>query len=445
MGKQLKAHRFAELLPMMTEMEWSALMEDIRLNGQQEPIVLYQGQILDGRNRWRAIMKLNGQPQFTRFKGSEAEALAFVKSKLMHRNLTDSQKAAVAVQYLPTFEKLAISRQKRNGKEPVPSSPNGQARDHLGEFFGVSGRYISDARFIFESDPKLFKEVFDGRLPITRAKRLMIRKKRTAEIKRKALVPVPSDFEFIQGPAGFELQKMNRGKFRLVFWDPPYNLKFKYDGDPTHDDLPRSEYYHMIERVLAEIFELLTADGTLCLMISEEHVHRFGVMLEERGFTLRRLIVWHESFGQMGTRNFGRTCRFIWYATKHPSNFVFDESALLTPAKRSLIYKDKRAMPGGKVLDALWDFSRVAGTFSERIPDEGIPTQLPIELLKRIVAGFTDPGDWVLDPMCGTGTTARACLALGRKCVSIDRSKKYIAIAKRELGTMPAVEGKRHA
>jgi phage terminase large subunit-like protein len=57
-------------------------------------------------------------------------------------------------------------------------------------------------------------------------------------------------------------------------------------------------------------------------------------MLENAGLHVRRLIVWHESFGQAGNKNFGRTCRFIWYAVKDP-NYVFNEHAALTESKRA--------------------------------------------------------------------------------------------------------------
>jgi DNA modification methylase len=193
----------------------------------------------------------------------------------------------------------------------------------------------------------------------------------------------------------------------------------------------------MISSAVEIARELLTPDGTLCMMICEEHIDLFGQIIRAAGFHVRRLIVWFESFGQAGKGNFGRTTRFIWYATKSKDSFVFNEHELLTIAKRESVYGDKRFMPGGKVLDSLWeDCPRVCGTYGERVPDEGVPTQLPEKLVERIVAGFTEPGDSVVDFFAGTGTTARAALSLGRKCVLIDRSKKYIDIARRELRTM---------
>jgi DNA modification methylase len=297
---------------------------------------------------------------------------------------------------------------------------------------------------IFERDPKLFQEVFDGRLPVTRAKRIVhqnIRRDQARAVARSGRLVHPDECMIIVGDAVKESEKLPRGKFRLIFEDPPYNLGFAYDADPTRDQLSPAKYLDMIRRTVQQGAELLTPDGTYCLMICEEWVVDFGLILREAGLHVRRLIVWHESFGQAGHNNFGRTCRFIWYAVKNPDKFVFDAASILTESKRSTVYADKRAMPNGKVPDALWDFSRIAGTFSERMPDAGIPTQLPIDLVKRAVRCFTEVGDSVLDRFGGTGTTARAAIQCGRKCVTVERSKRYAAIIKRELLRMSERKG----
>jgi hypothetical protein len=122
--KGLKPHRFAELLPLMTEAEYHALKSDIAANRQRDDIELYEGKILDGRNRHRACIELGVKPRTRHFKGSESDALAFVYSKAVHRNMTDSQKAASAVKMLPHFEKLAHSNGKVAKVELVPPLPS---------------------------------------------------------------------------------------------------------------------------------------------------------------------------------------------------------------------------------------------------------------------------------------------------------------------------------
>lgn len=434
--KKLEAHPLAEMLPMMSEPEYIALRDSIRDHKQSDPIELFEGKILDGRNRYRACLELGIEPKLKEFAGKDP--IQHVYARAVHRNMSDSQKAAAAVNFLPHFERINAAKKAKSVEflGDGGTSSTGKSRDLAGSLFGVSGRYVADARTLFENDKKLFKEVFEGRLPLTRAKRLVIRKARTVQAKAAVKNGGEADLNncsIITGDCLAEMEKLGRAQFRLIFADPPYNLGFKYDSDPTRDQLPESKYHELTLRWIEQCAELLTPDGTLCWMIPEEHVAWTFTCLRQQKLHIRRLIVWHESFGQAGQNNFGRTCRYIWYATKHPTNFVFDPSQILVESKRAAVYGDKRAMPGGKVPDALWDFSRVAGTFAERIPDEGIPTQLPVELVKRAVLCFTEPDDKVLDPFGGTGTTARAAISTGRRCVTIERSRKYAAIIRREL------------
>ncbi|HEX8342359.1 MAG TPA: DNA modification methylase [Tepidisphaeraceae bacterium] len=504
----LKPHPFAELLPMMSEADYAALKADVIANGRfNDPAVNYKGMRLDGRNRQRVSDETGIKLPTIEFKGTEADALRYVYSKAVHRNMGDSQKAAAAVNFLPHFEAEAKQRQdearRRGGKSsttdeaaatgiklvsgktraqwraklnqtgrkelerryalhvgwlsgdmwglvngdmvdriiermfgPEQPADTGKSRDAAGGLFGVSGRYVAEARKVRDADPELFRAVFEGRETVNRAKLQLHRRSRASAAKaaaRSGRLVSPDDCTILVGDALREMEKLPRGKFRLVFADPPYNLGFTYDADPTKDALPPIKYCHLTHAWIKEAAELLTPDGALCWMIPEEWVIDAGGTIREVGLHMRRLIVWHESFGQNGKSNFGRTCRFIWYATKSKTDFVFDAGSILVESKRSSVYNDPRAMPDGKVPDALWDFSRVAGTFAERIPDEGIPTQLPVDLVTRAVRCFTEIGDVVLDPFGGTGTTARAALRCGRKCVTIERSRKYAAIIRREL------------
>jgi site-specific DNA-methyltransferase (adenine-specific) len=95
-------------------------------------------------------------------------------------------------------------------------------------------------------------------------------------------------------------------------------------------------------------------------------------------------------------------------------------------------YRDQRANPLGKILDDVWlDIPRLAGTHRERIP--GFPTQLPVKLLHRIVGCASEPGDLVIDPFCGSGTTGVACQELHRRFCGIEASEEYAERARTRL------------
>jgi adenine-specific DNA-methyltransferase len=451
-AEPLPPHPLSQRLPAMNNEEYEALKANVLALGRfTDPAVKFRGFMLDGNNRQRVSIDTGIPLPIVEFEGTELEAEAFVLSKAIRRNLSESQKACAAVHFLPLFENDALSRMKSGGSAPVRQGADehphlkwlGKSTVQAGRMFGVGARSVEMAKSLQKQAPEMFEKVSKGEEVLSRAVRIIKRQQVTREKENKLkLIKKNGGVDaavFLRGDALAEMQKLVGRRFRIIFFDPPYNLGFPYDADPDHDDLPEHTYLHRMAECFKEFRRLLTPDGAVFVMISEEHVEDFGVLLKKAGFHKRRLIVWHESFGEAGSKNFGRTCRFIWYFVMNRDNFVFDETALLTTSKRQSVYGDKRAMPGGKILDALWDFSRLCGTFKERVPDDDVPTQLPRELLKRIIAGFSDPGDEVLDPMCGSGSTAIACAELHRRATCIDRSSKYIRIAKRELAL--ATEG----
>jgi len=91
----MQSHEYADLFPMMGEQDITRLADDIRKNGQADPIITHEGKILDGRNRFKACTMAEVTPTFSEFSGEDA--LAFVISHNLHRrHLTESQRAMVA-------------------------------------------------------------------------------------------------------------------------------------------------------------------------------------------------------------------------------------------------------------------------------------------------------------------------------------------------------------
>src|SRR5262249_9146575 len=92
-----KAHPYADLFPMMTADELDALAADIQANGLRQPIVLYQKQVLDGRNRLLACSRVGVEPTYVEHEGDDDSALALVISlNVQRRDLTPGQRAIVA-------------------------------------------------------------------------------------------------------------------------------------------------------------------------------------------------------------------------------------------------------------------------------------------------------------------------------------------------------------
>ncbi len=98
-------------------------------------------------------------------------------------------------------------------------------------------------------------------------------------------------------------------------------------------------------------------------------------------------------------------------------------------------YRDRRANPAGKIWDDVWGINppipRVRGTFTERLA--GLPTQLPLDLLRPIVGCASDPGNLVVDFFNGSGTTGEACIRSGRRYLGVEKSGRFAELARERL------------
>jgi site-specific DNA-methyltransferase (adenine-specific) len=235
----------------------------------------------------------------------------------------------------------------------------------------------------------------------------------------------------------------------LVFADPPFNIGYLYDG---YDDQKNTQQYlDFSRRWMAAVARVLRPTGSFYLAIGDDYAADLCVIARrELGLHLRNWIIWHYTFGQQPKRKFARSHTHILYFTKDPAEFTFNPDAVRVASARQTTYNDARANPKGKLPDDVWylrpqetpepmfdpagdtwNVSRVCGTFLEREGWHGC--QMPIGVLNRIVAASSNPGDIVLDPFNGSGTTPVSAATLGRHYLAIDQSGGYVAYARKRL------------
>lgn len=178
----MELHPAAQLFPPMSEAELEELVADIQEHGLLEPIITYQGTVLDGCNRLRACELARVQPHFREWKGEGGSPVAFVLSENCHRrHLTASQRAAIAVDALPLFEQEAKERHRAlSGTRGQPGEvvanvppPAPKSREQAAQLTGAGARYVQEAKAVKEADPELFAQVRAGQVTLrTAAKKL---------------------------------------------------------------------------------------------------------------------------------------------------------------------------------------------------------------------------------------------------------------------------------
>jgi DNA modification methylase len=211
------------------------------------------------------------------------------------------------------------------------------------------------------------------------------------------------------------------GCAHLIATDPPFNIGCRYD---RYDDRRgRADYLAWADGWLAELYRVLAPHGSLWLAIGDDYAAEYRVKLDALGLYRRNWVVWHYTFGVHCQSKFGRDHTHLFYYTKSERGFTWNADAVRVPSARS-VYGDKRADPRGRVPGDVWTVPRVCGTFKER-NKAAHGCQMPEAVLERIILATSNPGDVVLDPFAGSGTSLAVAKRLGRQWWGSELSPDY--------------------
>ncbi len=200
-----EAHELALVFPPMTEPEFAALREDIREHGQNEPITLYEGKILDGIHRYRACQQLGREPRVVRFEGNPRAAAQLVLGRNFHRrHLTTSQRAMVAA------EMCKLRPRGNAGNSPYLTVAQAST------LMGVGQDLVSDAkRLLRNGDEAVVRSVRDGLLTVSAA---IQEKRKTASPKFNFLEQFAQRLDrALQGQSDRDAQLVYQAKPLLQF------------------------------------------------------------------------------------------------------------------------------------------------------------------------------------------------------------------------------------
>lgn len=227
------------------------------------------------------------------------------------------------------------------------------------------------------------------------------------------------------------LPTLPAGCAHFVFADPPFNIGYQYD---EYDDAREmADYLAWSDRWLAECARVLHPHGSLFVAICDEYAAEYKVKLDALGLTMRNWIIWHYTFGPHLTRKFGRDHAHVLYYVRDPKRFTFNADAVRIESERQRS-GDRRANPAGRVPGDVWSVPRLPGNAKERT---GHPCQMPEAILARIIAATTNPGELVLDPFAGSGTTLAVAKKLGRSAIGVELSRDYHARIGERLEGIP--------
>jgi len=251
----------------------------------------------------------------------------------------------------------------------------------------------------------------------------------------------------IEGDCVREMNRLPEDSVDLVFADPPYNLQLggelhrpdnslvdgvaedwdRFDGFTAYDDFSIA-WLSAARRVLKD-------SGSLWVIGSYHNIFRVGAVIQNLGYWILNDVVWRKTNPMpnfRGTRFTNAHETLIWCAKGKDTRYTFNYGAM-------------KNLNDGLQMRSDWLLPLCTG--QERLKNEnGVkihPTQKPEALLYRVLMAATNPGEVVLDPFFGTGTTGAAAKALGRKYIGIERNKGYITAARKRLAKVKTVKEKK--
>lgn len=239
------------------------------------------------------------------------------------------------------------------------------------------------------------------------------------------------------------LKTLPQNSVDVVFADPPYNLQLQSDlyrpnmtkVDAVNDGWDQfksfTEYDDFTREWLSACQRVLKETGTIWVIGSYHNIYRVGSILQDLDFWILNDIVWIKGNPMpnfRGVRFTNAHETIIWAQKKKGAKYTFN-------------HKSMKALNDDLQMRSDWNLNMAIG--KERIRLNGSKvhsTQKPEALLYRVIMASSKPGDVVLDPFFGTGTTGAVAKKLGRNWIGIERDKKYIRIAQRRINAVEKVD-----
>src|SRR5258707_4638322 len=246
------------------------------------------------------------------------------------------------------------------------------------------------------------------------------------------------------GDCARAMDGLPEGSVDLVFADPPYNLQLagdllrpnnsRVDGvDDAWDKFTDfAAYDDFTRKWLAAARRLLKPDGALWVIGSYHNIYRVGAILQDLGFWILNDIVWRKTNPMpnfRGRRFTNAHETLLWCGRSAESRYTFNYKAM-----KGL--NEELQMRSDLLIPLCGGAERLKGEDGR----QAHPTQKPEALLHRVILASTKPGETVLDPFFGTGTTGAVARRLGRHFIGIERDGNYAELARQRCAAIEPVD-----
>ena len=267
-------HSTASLFPLMDGAEYEELRADIAKNGQLETIWLHpDGSIIDGRNRHRACIETETEPQFRTWNG-RGSLVSFVVSMNLHRRqLTYDQRVGIGLKLESAYAEEAKGRMLAG--IPAPKSEQGRAVEKAAQQVNVGKSSVYEMKAVQKEDPSLADRLIGGQTTVRQERK---KRKRAERVERVQEISSGND----------EMDTSTR--YPVIYADPPW----RYEHCKTDNRQIENQYPTMgLEDICAlPVVDLATPDAVLFMWATSPKLAEAMQVIEAWGFTYRTSMVW---------------------------------------------------------------------------------------------------------------------------------------------------------
>ena len=408
---------FKKLIPALTKEEYKQLENNCIAEGIREKILIWNGFIIDGHNRYEISLKwdLEIQTETKHFQDEEAVKEWMILNQFGRRNLSNYQRSVLALQLEEVFSKKAKENQirKPNSVLPTLAKQNIDTRQELSKVANVSHGTLDKVKKIqAQASEEVKAKLSTGEVSINSAYQEIKKEEKKANFEakkqlfEKEIKPENLNQKIIFGDSIKVLPTLEKQSFDLLLSDPPYGMDFK-SGWNNKEKIQNDKIVDTItlfEHVLKESIPLLKDDAHFYLFGNINFIADIRPIIEKY-LNLKNILIWDRKVIGMGNlKSYGNSYDVIYFGYNK-------------------LWKD---LNGTRDRDLL-SYSRID-------PVKNIhPTEKPLDILEYLIKKSSNKNDKILEPFAGGGSTLLACKNLNRLATGIEIEEKYYNLIKNRI------------
>ena len=409
---------FKNLIPALSVEEYAQLEANILEEGIREPIITWNGFIIDGHNRFSIAQRFDLEYKTTSkyFSSEESVKEWMILNQFGRRNLSNYQRSVLALELEEVFSKKAKEKErirKTTSQKSDESLEKVSTKKELSKVASVSHDTISKVKKIQEKAPEEVKaKLATGEVSINAAyKEIKKEEKKQNFINKKIefekpIININTNQKIIEGDSRQVLKTLDKKSFDLLLSDPPYGMDFK-SGWNIKDKIQNDKIedtVKLFEEVLKESVPLLKDDAHFYLFGNINYMNDIKPIIEKY-LTLKNVLIWDRQIIGMGDlKTYGNSYDVVYFGYN----------------------KKWKDLNGTRDRDIL-NFQRVD-------PSKNIhPTEKPLDMLQYLIKKSSKENDNILEPFAGGGSTLLACKNTNRKATGIEIENKYVELIKERI------------